>query len=61
MADVKNQVLESKRLIKSTIGYDEEGKKLGKMKGLPDIFLKTSEIQNCSSSNSPQTRDASEK
>ena len=42
----KIKSLKARRLIKLIIGYIGTRKEDGKMKGLPDIFMKTNEIQN---------------
>ena len=52
MAIAKNQVLKSKAVNQTALGEEPGRKKDGKMKVLPDILLKISEIQNRLGSNS---------
>jgi len=61
MASAKDQTLESKMDNKFSDSLELQQKKDGKMKVLPDIFMKTSEIQNGPWSNSLPGRDVQEK
>ena len=58
MADAKNQVVENKAVNET---LNEKKNTYAKMKVLPDIFMKTHEIQNWLGANSPLTRDVKEK
>jgi len=53
------KLLKAKRLTIVLIGSDME-MAYAKMQGLPEMFVKTSEIQNRLGSNSPPTRDVQE-
>jgi hypothetical protein len=45
MVSAKNKSLKANQLIKLIIGYVEARNEGSKMKGLPDIYLKTKSIQ----------------
>ena len=54
MARAKNQVIENKAVNEM---LNEKKNAYAKMKVLPDIFMRTHEIQKWLGSNSPLTRD----
>jgi hypothetical protein len=53
----KIKLLKARRLMNSLVGKNGEKIEGSKMKGLPDIFIKTREIQNWLGLNSPLIRD----